>query len=115
MEGTMPSSVCARGDQRGTPTVTYGSQVRVVGCCPHAGGGHSPPFGARRRNDAEETLSDTFPMGLAIGQSTLDSVLSAEARRYDAESREIHLISDIRVAQLSLLSAIGRLSKLVGL
>jgi outer membrane protein TolC len=51
---------------------------------------------------------------LVIGQSTLDSVLSAEARRYDAESKEVHFAADRRIAQLSLLSAIGRLSAVVG-
>lgn len=52
---------------------------------------------------------------LVIGQSTLDSVLSAEARLYDAESQEIHFLSDKLVAQLTVLSAIGQLSSLVGI
>jgi adhesin transport system outer membrane protein len=51
---------------------------------------------------------------LVIGQSTLDSVLSAEARLYDAESKEINFTADKRMAQLRALSAIGRLSGLVG-
>jgi outer membrane protein TolC len=52
---------------------------------------------------------------LVIGQSTLDSVLSAEARLYDAESQEIHFTAEKRTSQLSLLSAIGRLSLMVGI
>jgi adhesin transport system outer membrane protein len=52
---------------------------------------------------------------LVIGQSTLDSVLSAEARLYDAESKEIHFTAERRISQLGVLSAIGRLSTLVGL
>jgi outer membrane protein TolC len=52
---------------------------------------------------------------LVIGQSTLDSVLSAEARLYDAESKEINFKADKRKSQLSVLSAIGRLSSLVGI
>jgi len=52
---------------------------------------------------------------LVIGQSTLDSVLSAEARLYDAESKEIHFAADKRTAQLTVLSAVGRLSSLVGI
>jgi adhesin transport system outer membrane protein len=52
---------------------------------------------------------------LVIGQSTLDSVLSAEARLYDTESKEIHFTADKRISQLSVLSAIGRLITLVGI
>lgn len=52
---------------------------------------------------------------LVIGQSTLDSVLSAEARLYDVESKEIHSAADKKVSQLVVLSAIGRLSPLIGL
>jgi outer membrane protein TolC len=52
---------------------------------------------------------------LVIGQSTLDSVLSSEARLYDAESKEIHFTADKRTSQLSVLSAIGRLVSLVGI
>jgi outer membrane protein TolC len=52
---------------------------------------------------------------LVIGQSTLDSVLSAEARLYDAESKEIHFIANKRTSQLNVLSAIGLLSSLIGI
>jgi outer membrane protein TolC len=65
-----------------------------------------------------QALSDEIKLirkQLIIGQSSLDSVLSAEARLYDAESKEIQFISDKRISQLQVLSAIGRLSLLVGL
>lgn len=52
---------------------------------------------------------------LVIGQSTLDSVLAAEARLYDAESREIELLADQRIAELSILATLGLLGPLFGL
>jgi outer membrane protein TolC len=52
---------------------------------------------------------------LIIGGSTLDSVLSAEARLYDAVSKEINFQADRHKAQLSILSALGQLSKLIGI
>ena len=52
---------------------------------------------------------------LIIGGSTLDSVLSAEARLYDAESKEINFQADKFKAQLTILSALGLLSKSLGL
>ena len=50
---------------------------------------------------------------LVIGQSTLDSVLSAEARLYDAESKEINFLAERRRAELTILSALGVLAKVV--
>ena len=47
---------------------------------------------------------------LIIGQSTLDSVLSAEARLYEAESKEINFKAERLNAQLGLLAALGLLS-----
>ena len=52
---------------------------------------------------------------LVIGQSTLDSVLAAEARLYEAESKEIQFLSDQRLAELSILSTLGLLAPLIGL
>ena len=52
---------------------------------------------------------------LVIGGSTLDSVLSAEARLYDAESKEINFQADKYKAQLTILSVLGLLSKTMGL
>jgi outer membrane protein TolC len=66
---------------------------------------------AQALNDEIELLRKQ----LVIGQSTLDSVLSAEARLYDAESKEINFTADKRTSQLRVLSAIGRLSSLVGI
>ena len=65
-----------------------------------------------------QALSDEIALlrkQLVIGQSTLDGVLSAEARLYDAESKEIQFTANKRTSQLSLLSEIGRLSALIGL
>lgn len=47
---------------------------------------------------------------LIIGQSTLDSVLSAEARLYEAEAKEIDFIAERHLAELTILSSIGLLS-----
>lgn len=52
---------------------------------------------------------------LIIGGSTLDSVLSAEARLYDAESKEIHFMADKVKSQATILSALGLLSQSFGL
>jgi hypothetical protein len=48
---------------------------------------------------------------LVIGQSTLESVLAAEARLYDAESQEINFLAIQREAELSTLATVGFLSK----
>ena len=52
---------------------------------------------------------------LVIGQSTLDGVLSAEARLYDAESKEISFTADRRRAQLSMVATIGRFASMIGI
>ena len=52
---------------------------------------------------------------LIIGGSTLDSVLSAEARLYDAESKEINFVADKRKSQLAIVSALGLLGPALGL
>lgn len=46
---------------------------------------------------------------LIIGGSTLDSVLSAEARLYEVEAKEIHFLADKRKAELQIVSAFGLL------
>ena len=51
---------------------------------------------------------------LIIGGSTLDSVLSAEARLYEAESKEINFIADKRQSQLVIVSALGLLGPALG-
>ena len=47
---------------------------------------------------------------LIIGGSTLDSVLSAEARLYDAESKEITFRANKRRAELLIAATLGLLS-----
>ena len=47
---------------------------------------------------------------LIIGQSTLDSVLSAEARLYEAEARSINFASDQYIAEITILTALGLLA-----
>ena len=49
---------------------------------------------------------------LVIGQSTLDSVLNAEARLYEAESKEINLIAERQVAELLILGSLGELAEI---
>ena len=52
---------------------------------------------------------------LVIGGSTLDSVLSAEARLYEAESKEINFNAEKRKSQLAIVSSLGLLSTSLGL
>ncbi|MBM37763.1 MAG: hypothetical protein CMO97_01705 [Woeseia sp.] len=52
---------------------------------------------------------------LIIGGSTLESVLSAEARLYDAESKATQFLAKRRKAELSILAILGLLSKSFGL
>ena len=46
---------------------------------------------------------------LIIGGSTLDSVLSAEARLYEAENKETTFIAERRKSELLILSGLGLL------
>ena len=50
---------------------------------------------------------------LVIGGSTLDNVLSAEARLFEAESKEINFISTKRKAELTIASKLGLLSSVL--
>ena len=52
---------------------------------------------------------------LVIGGSTLDKVLSAEARLYEAQSKEIKFLADRRKAELTILASLGLLGGEVGL
>ena len=69
------------------------------------------------KSNATNTLDEVafLRKQLVIGQSTLDSVLSAEARLYDAESKEINFMADKHLAELTILSATGLLSDLLSL
>lgn len=51
---------------------------------------------------------------LVIGSSTLDSVLSAEARLYDAESKEIQFLTDKYKSELLIVSSLGLLGTAFG-
>lgn len=64
------------------------------------------------KSNAENTRDEInyLRKQLIIGQSTLDSVLSAEARLYEAEAKEINFLADRRLAELTILSATGLLS-----
>lgn len=48
---------------------------------------------------------------LVIGGSTLDSVLSAEARLYDAESNEINFLAEKYKSEITIVSALGLLNE----
>ena len=69
------------------------------------------------RESARVTKAETRALRkqLVIGGSTLDSVLSAEARLYDAEAKEINFLAERRSAELVILSALGLLTDAVGL
>jgi outer membrane protein TolC len=51
---------------------------------------------------------------LIIGGSTLDSVLSAEARLYEAESKEIKFLTEKYKSQVLVVSSLGLLSRALG-
>lgn len=69
------------------------------------------------RESAEVTSNEIVFLRrqLIIGQSTLDNVLSAEARFYDAETKEINFESDKRKAEVLILSSLGIISRAVGI
>ena len=52
---------------------------------------------------------------LIIGGSTLDSVLSAEARLYDAESKEINFIAEKRKSQIAVITGLGLFGSKLGI
>lgn len=52
---------------------------------------------------------------LVIGASTLDQVLAAEARLYEAEAQEINFLAELRKSQTLVLSKLGLLASEVGL
>jgi outer membrane protein TolC len=51
---------------------------------------------------------------LIIGGSTLDSVLSAEARLYEAESKEIKFLTEKYKSEVLIVSSLGLLSSALG-
>jgi outer membrane protein TolC len=67
---------------------------------------------AQNADNAREEIS-YLKKQLVIGQSTLDSVLSAEARLYDAESQELNFLANKHMAELTILAALGLLSEVL--
>lgn len=67
---------------------------------------------ALARTNAQVTADEIVYLRqqLIIGGSTLDTVLSAEARLYEAESKEINFIAEKRKAQLLIASSLGLLA-----
>ena len=65
------------------------------------------------KNSTEEI--DYLRKQLIIGQSTLDSVLSAEARLYDAQSKEINFSTERKKAEITMLATFGLLVDLFDL
>jgi outer membrane protein TolC len=68
------------------------------------------------RENAEITSDEIVHLRqqLIIGGSTLDSVLSAEARLYEAESKEIKFLTEKYKSQVLIASALGFLSGALG-
>ena len=52
---------------------------------------------------------------LVIGGSTLESVLSAEARLFDAESKEVGFVANKQKSELTIVSVLGLLERPLGL
>ena len=69
---------------------------------------------ARKNSQITQDEIDYLRKQLVIGGSTLDSVLSAEARLYEAESKEIEFRTEKRKAELTILGTLGLLGKLLG-
>lgn len=63
--------------------------------------------------NADEEI-DYLRKQLVIGQSTLDSVLNAEARLYEAEAKKVNFLWDRRLAELSILAALGKMNVVFG-
>lgn len=68
------------------------------------------------RNNAKLTLDEIIYLRrqLVIGASTLDSVLSAEARLYEAEAKEIRFLTEKYKSELLVVSSLGLLSRALG-
>ena len=66
---------------------------------------------ARETVDVTKNEISYLRKQLVIGGSTLDSVLSAEAKLYEAESKEINFAADRQRAQVQIVGALGLLSE----
>ena len=69
------------------------------------------------RSNAELTINEIAYLRrqLVIGGSTLDSVLSAETRLYEAESKEIQYLAEKRKSQLKIVTLLGLFTPSLGL
>lgn len=68
---------------------------------------------ARKNAASSQDEIDYLRKQLIIGGSTLESVLSAEARLYSAESKEIGFVADRRKAEVAILAISGIFSKML--
>ena len=68
-------------------------------------------------NENAENAKDekVFEKQFIIGKSTLDSVLSAEARLYEAESMAINFVADRYLAEITILTLLGEMVTLFDL
>ena len=64
-------------------------------------------------SDMEEEIA-YLKKQLIIGGSTLDNVLSAEARLYDARAKEINYLAEKQKSQITVLAGLGLLLKTLG-
>jgi outer membrane protein TolC len=90
--------------------VAYRKGVRMVSAAQQTIVSMNKAIGLARDN-AKVTADEIIYLRqqLIIGGSTLDSVLSAEARLYEAESKEIKFLADKRKAELLIVSTLGLL------
>ena len=65
---------------------------------------------AKRNAELTEEEIVYLRQQLIIGGSTLESVLSAESRLYDAESKEVNFSAEKRKSELTIVIALGLLS-----
>ena len=70
---------------------------------------------ARKNAENANEEIDYLRKQLIIGQSTLESVLSAEARLYEAESKEISFETELLLTRIEVLSSAGLLVDIFGL
>ena len=70
---------------------------------------------ARRNAKSSREEIKYLKKQLVIGGSTLESVLSAEAQLYDAESKEISFIAERRKAEVKIVALTGVFTRILGL
>lgn len=70
---------------------------------------------ARKNSELTSNEISYLRKQLVIGGSTLESVLSAESRLYDAESKEINFLANKRMSELTIVATLGLLAPALGL